>query len=195
MKTNIKWIATLAALSMFGLTACDTRTGASSSGKPSTGVQPDDEARYGSARQELAIHLALMEHLGVSALKVAVSVEGDKATLSGTLREKADRELASEVAKSVQGINSVENKLELSPGANDNLIKKEISDAILETRIKSRLLGDTGLRAYRIEVEATNGVVSLRGDLPSQNLIDVALQTVKAIEGVKETHNLLRVSK
>ena len=72
--------------------------------------------------------------------------------------------------------------------ASDSTLK----DAILEGRVKGHLLDDVGENAMKIEVEASNGVVSLRGTVPSSIVQKTALQTARSTKGVTKVVDLLR---
>jgi len=138
------------------------------------------------------IKTKLIEKLGNDALHISVSVLGDKATLSGSVEKKATQELAKEVALSVKGIKDVDNQLsERTPEKVTTAAKDEVKDALLESKVKNILLTEVGSNALKIEVEATDGVVSLRGTLANPDLVKSAIQKTRAIKGVKKVVNLL----
>ena len=58
--------------------------------------------------------------------------------------------------------------------------------------MKNILLTEVGANAMKIEVEATNGVVSLRGTVPSTEIAKAAVDKSKGISGVKKVVNLLK---
>jgi osmotically-inducible protein OsmY len=70
---------------------------------------------------------------------------------------------------------------------------RALSDADLETQVKSRLLGELGRFALEIEVEATDGVVSLRGWVPDAARERFALDTAQGVRGVERVIDLIRV--
>lgn len=154
------------------------------------------------AVRHLAVRTALLGELGTDALGISIEVEGHEATLTGEVSQRSTQELAKEVAVAVEGIETVNNHLEVAPPEEPSETpaadvvaeaEREVRDAILETRVKSRLLTEIGRYATQVEVEATDGVVSLRGHLPDDARRDLALETAESTSGVEEVVDLLRV--
>lgn len=150
---------------------------------------------------EAKIKVALLEHLKKEALKVEVEVSGHTAVLSGVVSSRAHRSLAEQVALSVSGVDQVENRIELAEASSGGpvsraarKVEQETADALLEAKIKARLLEAMGLAAFRVEVEATDGVVSLSGTVKEKEHKVLAGKIAKATPGVVELHNLLRVA-
>jgi len=155
-----------------------------------------------AARITVAVRLALLEKLGRDGLRIHIDVAGDKVTLSGTVAVRASQELAEEVALGVTGVRSVDNRLKTvadarpSPHPVEKAVgkaEKEVADAMLESRVKLRLFDVMGLVAFNVEVEAVDGIVSLRGTLPDPDHRDIALQAAGHTKGVTKVLDLLRV--
>lgn len=140
----------------------------------------------------VSLKLKLVRELGADAGSVSVSVSGDRAVLGGVVEERATQELAKEVALSFEGIRDVENRiLERNPSGGLAAVASEAGDAALESRVKHVLLRAVGASATRIEVEATDGVVSLRGHLPSRDESRLAVETARGVPGVRKVVDLL----
>lgn len=151
-------------------------------------------AEVSNALLGLSVRAKLVEKLGADALAIDVTVSGDKAFLSGEVPKKATQELAREVALSVKGIKSVSDKVtEKSPAKPLANAEAEVMDAALEIKVKSLLLEEIGSNALSINVESTDGVVSLRGKLDSAAISKAASDKVRSIKGVKKVVNLLSV--
>jgi osmotically-inducible protein OsmY len=60
--------------------------------------------------------------------------------------------------------------------------------------VKYQLTREVGKWARKIEVEAVEGVVSLRGTVPDQARYDIALKTATGVGGVKQVIDLLRIA-
>lgn len=139
----------------------------------------------------------LVEKLGVDALNIKVEVDNGAVRLHGEVQKKESRELALEVARSVSGVKGVTNDIRLAPEKKVSAVKhveQEIKDAALEAKLKHQLLAEIGKNALKIEVEATNGAVSLRGTVPSAAVKDSALRVAKAASGVKKVIDLIHVA-
>ncbi len=151
------------------------------------------------------VHVALLDQLGSDALSVRAEVQGNRATLRGEVKKRSTQELAEEVALSVEGIERVDNRLRLAQdaaGSDGGRIEKvtrdtgdEVRDAALETRVKLKLLGELGRHALGIEVEATDGVVSLRGTVPDKERRSIALRTAQEATGVEKVLDLLKAER
>ncbi|MBK9088816.1 MAG: BON domain-containing protein [Holophagales bacterium] len=143
----------------------------------------------------VAVKTKLIERLGADGLRIHVQMNGTTAVLTGQVEKKESQELAKEVALSVADVKNVDNRLTQNPAKETSASKDlelEIRDGILETKVKNILLTEVGTNAMKIEVEATNGVVSLRGTVPSADIARAAVDRSKGISGVKKVVNLLK---
>lgn len=148
------------------------------------------------------VRVALLEHLGSDGMRVQLQVRGGVVELSGKVEKRSSEELAEAVARSVSGVREVHNGVTLSPDAQAagpaiaramDKVEREVADAVLEGKVKTGLLEDLGKVAFDIEVEATDGVVSLSGTVPDAARRDLAVKIAKKTAGVKELHDLLNV--
>ncbi len=141
------------------------------------------------------IRLALLKSLkGADALRVNVDVRGTTAVLSGEIEDRASEQIASEATKAVDGVTSVTSTITHNPKApKQENMESRIKDAMLGTQVKMVLLQDVGPTAMGITVTATDGAVSLRGDLPTEAAHTSAVQKVKAMQDVKRVEDLISV--
>jgi osmotically-inducible protein OsmY len=102
---------------------------------------------------------------------------------------------------SVGGVKEVNNQLTLAdgdaaggrPAPDEHAAGDTITDALLEARIKIRLLTRGGPEAFHIHVKAAGGVVILSGGVPDEAHLEKALRITLATLGVREIHDLLEV--
>jgi osmotically-inducible protein OsmY len=159
------------------------------------------EQDVSDARLEADIRLALLEKLGEDGLGVTVEASGGRVTLVGAVDERTTQELAEEVARSVSGVQSVDNRLfarqespeKTTAGRAAGHAEREVNDAVLEMRVGRNLLGEIGRYALDLEIEVTDGVVSLRGMLPDRERKSLALKAAQGTSGVKQVVDLLKV--
>ena len=149
---------------------------------------------------ESKLELALFEKLGADALSIRVRVDRTTAILTGEVSSRSVQELATEVARSISGVAKVENRLTRRRSDEGGAAERagrntdeELRDAKLEAAVKLKLFAELGLRARRIEVEAAEGVVSLRGRLPDEARKKIALESAGKVENVEKVVDLLRV--
>ena len=167
--------------------------------------EDDDGGAWERALLGLRVKTRLLEKLGSDALGIDVEVDDGEAVLRGTVSRRVTQELAEEAAKSVDGIARVDNRLEVrrppagsvkeGAGRAAGDFAKEVSDAELETRVHLRLFGEIGRYAVRLQVEAVDGVVSLRGKLPDRERKRLALRTARKTRGVEKVIDLVEVAK
>lgn len=170
---------------------------------PQAADSPQGQTRFDEALMRLRIRRSLLAHLKTEALGVEVEVVGNTVVLSGDVEEHADRMLAEEVARSVSDVTEVNNEIEVKAdtGESDGPItrgaratERELADATLELRVQTRLVRELGEIGFRIEVEASDGVVSLRGPIPDAQRKERAMESAEQVNGVEEVHDLLKVS-
>jgi len=150
---------------------------------------------------ELKVKAALLEKVGVDAVPIRVRVDRTTAILTGTVTARSAQELCEEVALSVEGISKVDNRVQLDPASQAATptrraardVQQELADAQLESEVKLKLYGEIGAHARKVEVEAVDGVVSLRGTLPDAARKRIAIETIERLSRVKKVVDLIRV--
>jgi osmotically-inducible protein OsmY len=75
--------------------------------------------------------------------------------------------------------------------ATRTLQPKDYDDATLKDKVESELFRDEHEVKGAININAQQGVVQLRGEVPSQDLIDVLVEKTEKIQGVREVESLL----
>ena len=68
-----------------------------------------------------------------------------------------------------------------------------MSDAAITAKIKAEILGDALLKVAQINVVTTDGVVTLSGNVDSQQSADRAMEIAQNVKGVKSVENGLVV--
>jgi hyperosmotically inducible protein len=149
------------------------------------------------ALTHVKIRAALVDKLGGDGLHVNIDLAGSKATLRGEVEKKSSQDLAKEVVLSVEGVKEVDNQLRVNAAhrkSTGKTVEAEIKNAALETKVKHLLLAEIGSNALKIEVEASDGVVSLRGTVPTSEVEKLAVRKAEQAGGVKKVVNLLKTS-
>lgn len=169
----------------------------------------DDNNMLSDAALELKVKTALLTKIGWDMIDVDVEAKNGHVWLDGETDNRSHQELAIEVARSVEGVEKVDNRLKLEePKAESETrtpvtdkvekgmskAESEVRDAILESRVKTALIDAIGTQAFDIEVEATDGEVSLRGTLEDSRHEELALDTARECKGVSEVIDLIEVS-
>ena len=137
----------------------------------------------------------------IDALRVHIAIDGQDATLTGELEKQSNLELAETLTHSVKGIRQVNNQLTCLPAdgaareseSTGERVAHEIKDALLETKIKTKLLANSGIGTFKIEVKAVNGVVKLSGTVPDLFHHDEAMRITRETSTVIEVRDLLKI--
>jgi osmotically-inducible protein OsmY len=158
-------------------------------GDTKQGAPPRDVSE---ALTAVSIRSTLVEKMGTEALRIRVSVSGETATLTGEVMTSASQELAQQVALSVRGVAKVENRVTQQNGdAASTASEASLKDVSLEMKVKAVLLEEFGAIALRIEVEAVDGAVSLRGKLDRPETGRAVAKRTRSIQGVRKVVDLL----
>lgn len=70
-----------------------------------------------------------------------------------------------------------------------------VDDAVITSKVKSKLIEDQALKAFQIDVETFRGDVLLSGFVDNDDQISKAVEVAKSVNGVKAVKNSLIVKK
>lgn len=153
------------------------------------------------ARQESQIWTtyALSPYLRASDIKV--SVDNGKATLTGTVEEDVNKDLAREIALGVSGITDVDNQIVVQadyvPPARaataDRAYGEVIEDASITAAVKSKLAWSRDADAMGVDVDTQRGKVTLSGSADTKAEKDKAGRLAENTRGVVSVNNQLVV--
>ncbi len=152
----------------------------------------------GDARLETAVRLALLERLGVQSMGVGVDVTGSEVTLSGDVPTPADKDVALETARGVEGVGSVTDELGVATVSGESegqveTVSEQVQNEILASRVKLALFGDMDAAAFDIDVDASQGEVTLHGTVPDESSHKLAVATARSTDGVNSVVDDLTV--
>jgi len=138
------------------------------------------------------VKAALVDADDIKSTDISVETEKNVVTLSGFVESQAQAEKAVAVAKKVEGVTSVSDKLHVRDGKEQSA-KGYAGDTATTSEIKAKLLADDIVPSRKVNVETTDGVVQLSGTVDSKAQSDRAESIAKAIDGVKSVKNDLKV--
>ena len=81
-----------------------------------------------------------------------------------------------------------------APQAKSDSVSAAFSDTAITAQVKTKMMGESGLKKSRIHVTTTNGVVTLEGSASSARAKSEAEAAAKSVEGVKSVDNNLKVA-
>lgn len=154
----------------------------------------------GDAAGDLRMHLAIESKFArsseLSAFSISTDVSDGVARLEGEVATGTERELAGELAKSVEGVKKVKNRIEVK-GDDPSFVERiraGASDAALTSRVKTRLLTSRNTSGLAIKVESEGDVVTLSGEVDSEAERDLAEMIAANTSGVANVHNRIQVN-
>lgn len=142
---------------------------------------------------------SLNRHL--NPFEIAVDVEGDTAVLTGRVEDPVQKELAEQIALGTDGIERVENRIEVSEQRtvartredNDRGLRDRVADLTTTATVKSKLLWNRHTRGLGIDVTTEGGRVMLEGSAHSEEAKELAGQLAANTDGVSEVDNRIAV--
>ncbi len=137
------------------------------------------------------VKAALVDHDSIKSTDISVKTDQKVVTLSGFVERQAQAEEAVKVAKGVEGVTSVSDKLHVRD-SKETSVKGYAGDTAITSEVKAKLLADDIVPSRKVKVETTDGVVQLSGSVDSQAQSDRAESIAKAIDGVKSVKNDLK---
>lgn len=128
---------------------------------------------------------ALRWHANVPADSVLVTVENGWVTLTGSVEWQYQREAARLAVASLAGASGV---------TNDITLRQQVVASEVQTNIRNSFKRNAEIDADSIQIEASNGVVTLRGPVHSWTEHEDAASAAYSIRGVTDVKNFTSVS-
>lgn len=152
----------------------------------------------------------------VKAYEIDVDTNARVVTLSGEVQTSVAKEQALKLARETDGVRDVVDKLNVMETAATTGIGRDaasagesagreaadaagraggvVTDAALTSAVKSKLLADPDVSGLKIDVDTSNGVVTLTGDVSTQAEADEAVRLTRTTEGVTDVVSKLNVT-
>ena len=73
----------------------------------------------------------------------------------------------------------------MAPSKAASNAERVVSDSWITTKVKSEIMANSVLKAFKVSVKTKSGVVSLKGKLPNQDAIDLVKMVSEKVKGVK----------
>lgn len=146
-------------------------------------AKPEEPGKKPVTSLNLAIKLALMADPQLFPLDIEVEMEKGKAVLSGSVPTEEDKVKVAEIAGKIDGVETVVNKLTVTPTLKDKLAKKQ--DETIAHVVRDRLSRSETLKAVGFDVKSENGIVYLSGKTRFQVIALEAAEAARQVPGVR----------
>lgn len=127
----------------------------------------------------------------VKARQVGVETREGTVYLTGVVDTEEARREAGRLAWRTEGVDGVMNDLTVG----ERTVGSWIDDVMISSKVKSKLIADSDIKAGDIDVSSSQGVVTLIGRVSSQAIKSNAERIARDIKGVTDVNNELLVGK
>lgn len=138
------------------------------------------------------VKAALIDDKNIRSSDISVKTENKVVTLSGSVDSAEQKDLAVNAAKTVKGVTTVNDQLNVVAGKSASL-EGYAGDTAITSQVKAKLLADDIVPSRKVTVETRDGTVHLSGTVDSRQQADRAADIAKAVSGVKNVENNLSV--
>ena len=165
-----------------------------------SGMDGSNSQTIADARQEGQIWTTYALSPYLRANNIGVAVLKGKATLSGTVEESVNKELATEIALGVEGITDVDNRIVVQA---DYVPPKStagrsyadiIDDSAITAAVKSKLVWSKNTDGLETRIVTKGGKVTLSGNADSSTAKDLAGRLAQNTRGFSSVDNQLVVT-
>lgn len=126
----------------------------------------------------------------IKGLSINVVTDKGVVELSGQVPNRGIEVKATNIAQATDGVREVISKLKINDSSSINNV---ISDSAITTSIKSRYLADITIKGLQIHVTTINGIVTLNGQMPNDDMREKAISIARNTDGVKEVISKLEI--
>lgn len=138
------------------------------------------------------VKAALIDDKNIRSSDISVKTENKVVTLSGSVDSAEQKDLAVNAAKTVKGVTTVNDQLNVVAERSASL-EGYAGDTAITSQVKAKLLADDIVPSRKVTVETRDGTVHLSGTVDSRQQADRAADIAKAVSGVKNVENNLSV--
>ncbi|MGH8220103.1 MAG: BON domain-containing protein [Steroidobacteraceae bacterium] len=174
-------IAVAAALAAATLASCATRP-----------AYESNAAAVDDATITANVKAVLVQDSETRASNISVNTIHGDVELTGFVNSRGEGAEAEHDVRSVAGVRSVENKLQINAGG--PVLGRATDDRAISQDVRSALASNTETENSRIQVTTSDGVVQLAGFVDSQEQRDAAGSVASSVQGVRRVDNDLRLN-
>lgn len=146
-----------------------------------------EDRPFGQVASDAGMKLEFDRQLATSEARdlyfdVSSDVYEGRMMLTGSVKTQADREKVVALARNVRSVKVVYDDIQVTDAGG---FGSSAEDALLEAKLKARLVGAKGIKSINYRWQSVNGTIYLIGMARSQSELDAVLAVIKDTEGVK----------
>jgi hyperosmotically inducible protein len=140
---------------------------------------------------QIRVKNMLMLHRNLDSDNTVVDVKDGLVTLHGEAGSQAEKGLAAEYVKEVEGVKDVDNKMTVAtaPKTKPRTVEEYIDDASIKSQIKLALLFHRGTNPFRASITVKKGVVTVSGMAKNAAEKELVSKRIEDIHGVVSIDN------
>ncbi len=139
------------------------------------------------------VRSALLADPQVKSFDVKVDTRKGEVMLSGYVDNQAQVDRAVELARGIEGVQGVDNRMDLKTSRTS--VGNKVDDAIVTARVKATLLADALVKGLDITVVTRKGEVQLSGFVDNPGQMNRAAALTREVDGVASVNNQMSVKK
>lgn len=196
IRPNVILGVVFSAAALILVSGCDTRQTDTRATAPATTTAPAATSvgtEIDDGIVTAKVKSALLADPEVKGFDIKVDTHKGEVMLSGFVGNQAQVDRAILIARGVEGVKAVADKMNLKEGT--ATVGTTVDDGIITAKIKSALLADPNIKSFDIAVVTRKGEAQLSGFVDNQTQIDHATGLARAVDGVKSVTNEMSVKK
>lgn len=174
-------------------------------GQPAVAHESDDQSiaqQLKEARLEGQLWTTYSLNRHLNPFDISVDVQGTTAALTGEVEDPVQKDLAAEIARGTDGIESVDNRIGVvtnlaadgnDASKNERSFGDRVDDLSTTATIKSKLVWNRDTSGFKVNVSTKNGHVILEGEAESKAGKELAGGLAANTDGVTKVDNRLVV--
>ena len=159
-------------------------------------IKGEQPAEHSDAWITTKVKTALLFHRNVSGTGTTVYTKDGVVTLQGVAASQAEKELATEYAKDIDNVKSVNNEMTIAktPATPKETTGDKIDDASITAQVKSSLLSHHSTSALHTSVSTMDGVVTVTGIAKNEAEKSLVTKLATDINGVTSVVNNMTIA-
>jgi len=201
MKHTTPAIAVCLLCGLTGISACASDDTNRSESAAASNWQPEASQKVSDVWIDARLETAYLFNSHLNNFNIQTDVDHGAVLLTGTVHSDIDKDLAGEIARSLNGVRSVDNQLVIRQSAasaprnaEDVDFSQKVDDATTTANVKTRLIANQHLSGLDIDVDTKDSVVTLTGDVGSDQERQLAGLIAKNTPEVRDVKNQLQIA-